>query len=71
MKTKFYINQYGVKTSDKLQSIINAASEYLYGGKGYNSSKWETKKMSDFRTKFEKEVQSIGGVDYTFGDCLA
>ena len=67
----YYINQYGVKTSEKLEKIITQSRDYLYGGKGYNKSKWETKKMLSLRLRFEKEAERIGGVDYTFGDILA
>jgi hypothetical protein len=71
MKANYYINENGVKTSKKLDNIIDNAWNYLYGGKGYNSSKWETQKMQNLRIKFEAEVLNIGGVNYTFGDCLA
>ena len=66
-----YINQYGVKTSIKLDKIINAAWDYLYGGKGYNTDKFNTKKYQTLLNRFEKEANAIGGVDYNLGDSLA
>jgi hypothetical protein len=73
MKNNYYINQYGVKTSKKLDTIIDKAWEYL-NTQSLNKSrsyKMQTKKIYDLRIRFEKEVEKIGGVDYTFGDTLA
>ena len=69
-----YINQFGVKTSKKLDRIIKAAQNHTY--RSYKGNKMfcdflGTKRMSDLRTRFEAEAENIGGVDYTFGDCLA
>lgn len=69
--TSAYINQYGTKTSIKLDKIKDAAWEYLYGGKGYNSNKFYTKKYAKLLSDFEKEADAIGGVDYSLGDSLA
>ena len=70
MKTKYYIDQYGVKTSDKLEKIKIAAWEWVNDG-GAWSRKAESQKLFNYRMRFEKEVERIGGVKYTFGDCLA
>jgi hypothetical protein len=55
----------------KLDKIISEAQAYIYGGKGYNSNKFNTIKWAKIRERFEKEANNIGGVDYTLGDCLA
>jgi hypothetical protein len=60
-----------MKTSLKLDKIISEAQAYIYGGKGYNSNKFNTIKWAKIRERFEKEANNIGGVDYTLGDCLA
>ena len=60
-----------MKTSLKLDKIILEAQNYIYGGKGYNRNKFNTIKWAKIIDKFEKEVDKIGGVDYTLGDCLA
>jgi len=66
-----YINKYGVKTSKKLDKIVNLAWDYMNNGdKKTWSEKMATKKMQTLRDRFEKEVKNIGGVDYTFGDSL-
>jgi hypothetical protein len=70
MKTS-YINQYGTKTSVRLEQIKNNAYNYVYGGKGFNTSKFSTKKYALLMNQFEKESELIGGVDYYLGDCLA
>ena len=70
MKNKAYIDKYGVKTSDKLEKIKTAAWEFVNDG-GSWSRKAESKKLLNYRIRFEKEVKRIGGVNYTFGDCLA
>ena len=59
-----------MKTSIKLEKIINQARLYIYGGKGYNSNKFNTSKWSTIRNSFEKEANKIGA-DYTIGDCLS
>jgi len=69
-----YTNEFGVKTSKKLDRIIAAAQNHTR--KNFNGNKMfcdflETKRMVDLSTRFEAEVENIGGVDYTFGDCLS
>ena len=69
---KSYTNKYGIKTSKKLDVIIDKAWEYM-NTQSMNKSwsqKMATKKMQTLRNRFEKEVENIGGVDYTFGDVL-
>ncbi len=70
-KKSFYINKYGVKSSKKLDLIIDKTYDYIYGGKGYNSNKFNTLKMQKFREQFQREAKLIGGVGYTLGDTLA
>tara|TARA_R100000278_G_scaffold92851_1_gene70901 strand:+ start:105 stop:320 length:216 start_codon:yes stop_codon:yes gene_type:complete len=65
-----YINKYGVKTSKKLDKINKAAWEWFNDG-GNTSRKLNSIKIIKFRRRWEKEVERIGGVDYTFGDCIA
>tara|TARA_Y100000361_G_scaffold91912_1_gene81952 strand:+ start:691 stop:906 length:216 start_codon:yes stop_codon:yes gene_type:complete len=65
-----YINEYGVKTSKKLDKINKAAWEWFNDG-GNRSRKLNSIKIINFRRRWEKEVERIGGVDYTFGDCIA
>ena len=60
-----------MKTSLKLDKIIQEAQTYIYGGRGYNRNKFNSIKWAKIRDKFEKEVDKIGGVNYTLGDCLA
>ena len=72
--TQIYINQYGVKTTKKLDKIIEAAQNHTR--RNFNGNKMfcdflETKRMVDLITRFEVEVDRMGGVDYTFGDCIA
>ena len=72
--TQIYINQYGVKTTNKLDRIILAAQNHTR--RNFNGNKMfcdflETKRMIDLRNRFEVEVERIGGVPYSFGDCLA
>lgn len=69
-----YINEYGIKTSKKLDRIIAAAQNHTarsYKGRVMFCDFLNTKRMRDLRSRFEMEVENIGGVDYTFGDCLA
>jgi hypothetical protein len=69
-----YINKYGVKTSKKIDRIIAAAQNHTarsYKGNVLFCDFLATKRMLDLRNRFELEVKNIGGVDYTFGDCLA
>jgi len=67
----FYINQWGTKSSEKLDKITDAARKYLYGGNGWSIQKNDSMKMTLLRRRFEKEVKNIGGVDYNFTDCLS
>jgi hypothetical protein len=60
-----------MKTSTKLNKIIEQAQNYIYGGNGYNSNKFNSKKWATIRSRFEIEADKIGGVDYNLGDCLA
>lgn len=68
--SKSYINEYGVKTSDKLEKIENAAWDWVNDG-GSWARKSASKKLFNFRMRWEKEVERIGGVDHTFGDSIA
>ncbi len=65
-----FIDKYGCKTSKKLEKIKKAAWEWANDG-GSWSRKAESQKLFNFRMRFEKEAERIGGVNYTFGDCLA
>ena len=67
----YYINQYGVKTSKKLDRIKDLAWDYMYNGKGDWGKKMNTIKMYKLRSRFDKEAERIGGLDYNFGDSLA
>ena len=67
----YYINQYGLKTSKKLDRIILDACNYVDNTRGSWEFKNNTKKMQKLRDRFDKEVERIGGVNYTFGDCIA
>ena len=69
-----YINEYGTKTSKKLDRIIRAAQNHTarsYKGNVMFCDFLNTKRMRELSDRFETEVNNIGGVDYTFGDCLA
>ena len=69
-----YINQYGVKTSKKIDRIIKSAQNHMnrsYKGNVMFCDFLETKRMRELSARFEAEVEVIGGVDYNFGDCLA
>jgi len=69
-----YINEYGVKTSKKLDRIIKAAQNHTarsYKGNVMFCDFLGTKRMQDLRNRFEVEAEAIGGVEYNFGDCLA
>ncbi len=69
-----YINEYGVKTSKKLDRIITAAQNHTrrsYRGNVMFCDFLNTKRMRELNCRFNAEVKAIGGVDYTFGDCLA
>ena len=70
MKTS-YINQYGVKTSKRLDKIKDNAWNYVNGGNVYDTKKFLTKKYALLQTQFEKEAELIGGVGYTLGDSVA
>lgn len=69
-----YTNEFGVKTSKKLDRIITAAQNHTR--RNFNGNKMfcdflQTKRMLDLNRRFQEEVENIGGVNYTFGDCLA
>lgn len=69
-----YINEYGVKTSKKLDRIIKAAQNHTarsYKGNVMFCDFLGTKRMLELRYRFQTEAEAISGVDYTFGDCLA
>ena len=70
MKNGAYINNFGVKTSDRLEKIKEAAFNWVNDG-GSWSRKRDSQKLFNYRMRFEKEVERIGGVKYTFGDCIA
>jgi len=70
MKNEAYIDKYGCKTSKKLEKIKIAAWEWANDG-GSWARKAESQKLFNYRMRWEKEVERIGGVNYTFGDCLA
>jgi|TARA_R100000084_G_scaffold96969_1_gene50864 hypothetical protein len=65
-----YIDKYGVKTSKKLEQIKKVAWEWVNDG-GCWSRKRESQKLFNYRMRFEKEAEKIGGVNYTFGDSIA
>ncbi len=48
-----------------------AAREFVYGGRGYNPRKFETKTYYRLVIQFDKEAAAIGGVDYHLCDSLA
>lgn len=69
-----YINKYGIKTSKKLDRIIKSAQNHTarsYKGNVMFCDFLATKRMTELYTRFQAEAKNIGGVDYTFGDCLA
>ena len=70
MKKEAYTNLHGVKTSEKLEKIKIAAFNWVNDG-GSWARKRDSQKLFNYRMRFEKEVERIGGVNYTFGDCLA
>ncbi len=70
MKKNYYTNQYKVKTSEKLEKIKISAFNWVNDG-GSWSRKRDSQKLFNYRMRFEKEVKRIGGVNYTFGDCIA
>jgi hypothetical protein len=65
-----YINEYGMKTSEKLEKINEQAWNWVNDG-GSWARKRDSLKLLKFRMKWEKEAERIGGVNYTFGDCIA
>ena len=76
--TEIYTNEYGTKTTKKLDKIIIAAQNHTRKNfKGYEengipfSQFGDTKRMLDLRNRFEMEAERIGGLNYNFGDCLA
>lgn len=71
---KAYINEFGVKTSKKLNRIIESAQNHTkrsYKGNVMFCDFLGTKRMMELNNRFNAEVDAIGGVDYSFGDCLA
>ena len=71
---KAYINEFGVKTSKKLDRIIKSAQNHTkrsYKGNVMFCDFLSTKRMMELNNRFNAEVDAIGGVDYSFGDCLA
>ena len=70
MKKNYYTNLHGVKTSEKLEKIKISAFNWVNDG-GSWSRKRDSQKLFNYRMRFEKEVKRIGGVSYTFGDCIA
>ena len=69
-----YIDKHGTKTSKKLDRIIKSAQNHMkrsYKGNVMFCDFLGTKRMRELSERFEAEVEFIGGVDYTFGDCLA
>ncbi len=76
--TEIYINEYGTKTTKKLNKIIEAAQNHRdrnFRGYEVNGITFgdfcDTKRMNNLRNRFNAEVERIGGVNYNFGDCLA
>ena len=76
--TEIYINEFGIKTTKKLDNIIIAAQNHVRRSfKGYEVNGitfgdfCNTKRMMNLRNRFEIEVERIGGVNYIFGDCMA
>ena len=76
--TEIYIDEYGTKTTKKLNKIIEAAQNHRdrnFRGYEVNGITFgdfcETKRMMNLRNRFNAEVERIGGVNYNFGDCMA
>ena len=76
--TDIYFNDYGTRTTKKLDKIILAAQNHTRRSfKGYEengipfSQFSDTKRMLNLRNRFEMEAERIGGLTYNFGDCLA
>lgn len=69
----YYINQYGMKTSKKLDVIIDKAWNYIYRESMNNKYEYKvrTKKWIKLIDRFNIEAERIGGVDYYLGDCIA
>jgi hypothetical protein len=79
---KIYTNQYGTKTSIEIEAICDQINNYLNNGsKASYTTKCNSLKMENIRTKFEKlftdkcedgfRITSIDVVGYHFGDLLA
>ena len=75
--TEIYIDEYGTKTTKKLNKIIDAAQKHRnrsFRGYEVNGITFgdfcDTKRMRDLRNRFDIEVERIGE-DYNFGDCMA
>jgi hypothetical protein len=73
--TEIYIDEYEMKTTIKLNKIIDATRKHVRTN-FWNRKKeitfgqfCGTKRMMDLRSRFEAEVERIG-VDYEFGDCI-
>ena len=80
--TKYYTNQYGVKTSNEIEAILDKVHNYLNNGsKASYITKCNSAKMHKLMMKFEglfTDVDSDGFritaqdvLGYNFGDCLA
>jgi len=70
--TKYYTNQYGVKTSNEIEAILDKAHNYLNNGsKASYITKCNSAKMDKLRLKFDTITNYGDLVGYTFGDCLA
>ena len=69
---KIYTNQYGVKTSNEIESILDKVHNYLNNGsKTSYLNKIHSTKMNKLRLKFDNLTNYGDLVGYTFGDCLA
>ncbi len=69
---KIYKNQYGVKTSKEIESILDKVHNYLNNGsKTSYINKVNSIKMHKLRMKFDNLTNFGELVGYTFGDCLA
>ncbi len=74
--TEIYTDEYGMKTTQKLNKIIDAARKHV-AIRFYNrktdimfSDFCAQKRMLDLRKRFDAEAERIS-VNYSFGDCLA
>ena len=70
--TKYYINQYGVKTCNEIDAILDKVNNYLNNGsKASYTTKCNSVKMDKLRLQFDILTDYGSLVGYTFGDCLA